>query len=274
MKYLNMTVPHDQFTIDGQPSKVTSRVFCGEEKTPPAQREDGVILDEIIFRDPNSRMESYESSVSIELFGFNGTTVLTPSAVNLTSSLGIHEIDDEQLEGRLLVIPCTQLFALNQEDLIKSLHSVGVVNANGVKITDEKYIVLFKTGLMDRVLEYVDEKGVPKEGFGRTQESRPGMGTGGARYLAELDIAKAYAIDNISFEHHCQEPGFVATQLLMNPNEDAGTFVPLVYHVIGTTTRGFEALQDKKPYVRIELGNIPGYRPLDGHPVAFKMQMR
>lgn len=123
---------------------------------------------------------------------------------------------------------------------------------------------------MEKILETVDEKGIPcGEQFGMIQRDRPGITADGARFLAGLDIARAYMIDNTSFELPGTE-GYHATQILMNPEPAKNAFIPLVYHVANTTSQEFnDLIKTGNARARIELGNVPSV-PLPGYPVAVK----
>ncbi len=269
MKYFDMTIPNDKFSIDNQPTRVTPRTFDGKEAS------DGFKLDEIRFTHPATGKVSHERSASIETFGFNGTAILTPSAFNEDSTLDVHDIDDENLEGSLLVLELKKGVAYGEDELKELLIRGGVLTEQGIRNVNplKLFIVLFKTGLMDQILEITDENGVPDyRKLKEIQEHRPGITHMGARYLSDMDIAKAYAIDNISFEtKDGSANGFAATQILMGSTT---YFKPLVYHVARTTKAEFEChFKDSSyTYARIGLGNIPAYRPLPGYPVQFKVE--
>ena len=293
MAYFNMTVPHDRFSIDNQPTIVKPRTFDGKD------------LEEICFTNLATNRVSHERSASIETFGFNGTAIVTPSAFDQSITLDVHDIernlledvyssqdvklvvpvciDSNQLCGSLLVLELKTGVAYGPDELRKMLDKKNRLYKDG-KAMSTGYIVLFKTGLMDRILEITDENGIPDENkLKEIQKNRPGITHEGARYLSDLGIAKVYAIDNISFETETgSRNGFLATQSLMNrannfltSQKPTPSFTPLVYHVARTTHPVFEdMLQCSYPHeATIELGNIPGYRPLPGYPVSFRVKI-
>ena len=200
MAYFNMTVPHDRFSIDNQPTKVQGRIFDGKD------------LDLIVFVDADTGAISHERSATIELFGFNGTAVLTPCAFNNMLKQDVHDINEDSLEGNLLVLELEKGVAYGHKELKQLLYKKGVVDEEGEKEgtckISEKQIVLFKTGIMDKVLANAVKDGMVDYGeLAKTQEGRPGITAEGARYLSYLNFAKAFAVDNISFETKSSDEG-------------------------------------------------------------------
>ncbi len=260
---LDLTVPQNRFTIDGIPTQVRTRILDGNDAS----------LPKIVFKDFNTQKCSYEKAVSIETFAFNGTTLLSPWAVNDRYDLGVQHVKYSQLEGKLLILNFEPGKHYGALEITELLQDRGILNKHGQKVNADKYIILCRTGLMDKILEIVDEQGVPDyDKLKKIQKNRTGLKIEGAKLLAKLDIAHAYLIDNISFETlEDSKKGFVSTQLLMNPNEKERTFAPLVYHIAKTTKQEFKSLIElKNIYVRIELGNILDIL-LPGYPVSVKL---
>ena len=241
---VSLTVPPDKFSIDGVPTTVTPRFFDGRDGVLPA----------IEFVHPGTGTVTREQSAVVESFGFNGTALLTPKAFDSTcQGLNIDTLDRSRLHGNLLI--------LNLEPGIKyGIAEIRrLLEAQGVSLEPRdipEYIVLFRTRLMEQVLKTTDGMGVPDYSrLAVTQENRPGITAEGARYLQELGLAKAFMIDNISFEVQGQK-GFHATQLLANPKPEQVEFTPLVYHVGNTEDeRVIDELKGK--IARIEIGNPP-----------------
>ncbi|HIH05307.1 TPA: hypothetical protein HA281_00970 [Candidatus Woesearchaeota archaeon] len=265
---VDLTVPQNEFCLDGIPTEVTIARFDGTH----APVEGSPTLDRIVFTDPATQSESTEESALIGTFAFNGTALLTPSAVNeqYRTSLGVRQVTNEQREGKLLVLDLASGTRYSREGITGLLQCAGILDCHCQKTAAQRYILLFRTGLMGKILETVDEKGVPDgEQFGMVQRDRPGITADGARFLAGLDIAKAYMIDNTSFELPGTK-GYLATQILMNPEPAKNAFVPLVYHVTNTTSQEFDdVIKTGKARARIEVGNVPSV-PLPGYPVAVK----
>jgi hypothetical protein len=135
----------------------------------------------------------------------------------------------------------------------------------------------FDTGLMDKILKTTDKDGIPDfKKLDEIQKDRPGITEDGAEFLKFLDIAKSYAIDNISYETEGgSKNGFKATQLLMNVKPDKRKFTPLVYHVGKTTKPEFLTYQAENKgdiYAAIGLGNPPYMKGLASWPVSFKLK--
>ena len=262
-KTLDLTIAPDEFCIDGIPTKVTERVFDGNYHP----------LPKILFRDPETRGRSYERSALIKMFGFNGTAVLTPSAVNRRSNLYIQDIQPSSLEGQLLVLDLLPGVGYGVKEMTDLLITNSILGRNDRRVDDKKYIILFRTGLMDNVLQTVKANGVPDyHQLDSTQENRAGILPDGAVLLTQLHIASAYMIDNISFEtNEGSKNGFAATQILMNPNQRKRTFAPLIYHVVKTLSKEFDEIARDYAHAQITLGNIPRNSPLQGYPVAVKI---
>ena len=136
-----------------------------------------------------------------------------------------------------------------------------------------RYIILLKTGLMDEVMQIVKDGKPDYDRLEAIHKRRPGIALDGARYLARIGIAKVVAIDHLTFERADGIPaGLMATQVMMNRDEERRTFVPIVYHVSRTTTPEFKELAKGRIHARIELGNIPAHRPMVNYPVSFKVR--
>ena len=162
--------------------------------------------------------------------------------------------------------------------MLNLLNQNGLVNKHGNRSEKGNYIILFRTGLMDEILNtrgVVDDKGKPDYGkVDEIQKNRSSITEDGADYFSWTEVADAIALDNTGFEtgdeiYTGKRKGFKASQRLMNWH--GNTFTPLVFHVKGTTTPVFQKLMERgNIYVRIDLGNYPSHKPLTGYPVAFR----
>ena len=92
-RWVDLWIPHDEFTMDSIPSEIFMRKFDGED-----------LNAVFVFIDPSTGEKSHERSTSISFFAFNGTAILTPSAMNARSKLGVHNIRPDQLEGNMKIL--------------------------------------------------------------------------------------------------------------------------------------------------------------------------
>ena len=248
---LDLAIPSDKFSIDDIPTGLRKRVFDGNDHPLPKVR----------FVDPETQVPSFERGVSLDMFSFNGTTIAAPSTVNENSNLDVHDIAEDQLDGELLIVEMEEGVAYGEKELRQQLPETG------------SYIILLKTGLMDEVMEVVKDGRPDYDRLDEIHKRRPGIAMEGARYLARIGIAKVVAIDHLTFERADGIPkGLMATQVMMNKDEERRTFVPIVYHVHRTTTSEFKELAKGKIHARIELGNVPAYRPMVNYPVSFTVR--
>ncbi len=248
---LDLAIPSDKFSIDSIPTRLRKRVFSGEDEP----------LVQVRFVDPETQVPSFEQGVSLEMFSFNGTTIAAPATVNENSTLDVHDIREDQLEGELLIVEMEEGVAYGEQELRRQLPETG------------SYIILLKTGLMDEVMQVVKDGKPDYDRLDEIHKRRPGISMDGARYLARIGIAKVIAIDHLSFERADGIPkGLMATQIMMNRNEELRTFVPIIYHASRTTTPEFAELAKRRIHARIELGNVPDHRPLPNYPCSFKVR--
>lgn len=249
----NFTVSPDQFSIDSMPTTVAPRTF--DEQDPD--------LPEIIFEHPETGDKTHERSALVTNFCFNGTALLTPSAFDSKcSDLNVDTIDRTKLQGDLLILDLEPGIQYGRAEIRSLLDKAGI----DLDRTVSEHIVLFRTRLMDAVLETTDEKGNPDyDRLAEVQKDRPGITPDGARELHETLRPRAIMVDNISFEPNGTN-GFHATQELAAPNPATGEFTPLVYHIGNTDTSNFKERCDKEK-VHIELGNPPRQK-LTGYPVG------
>ncbi len=264
---MDLTVHPSEFTIDEIPTHVKNRKFDGKD-----------IPLEIIFKSPKSKIESHErAGYADKIHGFNGTCIFTPAGTHGNLDIGVFDIKSEQLEEDLAVVPLEKGVSYGKIEIMDALHDVGITDKYGKPVFDRKYIVLFDTGLMDKILKTTDKDGIPDFAkLDEIQKNRPGITEDGAEYLSWLDIAKSYAIDNISYEtSEGSKNGFQATQLLMNVKPEKRKFTPLVYHVGKTTKPEFLIYQAENKgniYAAIGLGNPPYMKGLASWPVSFKLK--
>lgn len=240
---------------------------------------DGEDLNAVfVFIDPSTGEKSHERSTSVSFFAFNGTAILTPSAMNARSKLGVHNIRPDQLEGNMKILDLEKGVDYGKREMRSLLYQNGLVDKHGNRSVNGNYIILFRTGLMDEILNtrgVVDDKGRPDYGkVDEIQKNRPSITEDGADYFSWTEIADIVAVDNTGLEtgdeiYTGKRKGFKASQRLMNWR--GSTFTPLVYHVKGTTAPAFQKLMERgNIYARIDLGNYPSYKPLTGYPVAFR----
>jgi len=248
---LELANPSDKFSIDSMPTRLRKRVFDGKDDP----------LVEVIYIDPDTGVSSYEEGISIEMFAFNGTTIDSPCAANNNSTLDVHDIREDQLEGELLIVEMAEGVSYGEKELREQLPESG------------SYIILLKTGIMDKAMTVVKDGSPDYKLLDEIADTRPGINLDGARYLSSLGIAKVIAIDSIAFEQPEGIPdGLRATQVLMDRDEERRTFVPIIYHISRTTTPEFQELAKGRIHARIELGNVPDHRPLPNYPISFKVR--
>ncbi|PJC37236.1 hypothetical protein CO046_01530 [Candidatus Peregrinibacteria bacterium CG_4_9_14_0_2_um_filter_53_11] len=255
---IDLTVPQSEWSIDGVPTTVEPRTFDGKDKK----------LIKILFDSITDGSEHPEISASVTTFGFNGTALLTPSAFDRgRRQSNLDTLDRRRLGGPLLVLDLKEGAQYGSTEMAELLRAQDIDPNRRYGVPE--YIVLFRTRLMNAVLNTADERGVPDYGrLGEVQRNRPGILPSGARLLAKTGLAQAVMIDNISFEPFGSDDGFQATQHLMGlekPNRPH-IFTPLVYHVNGTEGDDFvETFQFAQ--ARIEMGNPP-LAALPGYPVG------
>jgi len=244
--HVDLTIPMNKFSVDGINTVVLTKTFDGKDIN-LGSLEEPLALE---FKNPNNNEISFETSNLITNFGFNGTALLTPSAF-FNSNLNVNSIKSTDLESELLLLNISKLKDCNATALKELIEKSNVD-------TTKKYIIVFYTGYMSK-LENNYTSGNPDSDFWAEQSNRPYLTIDAVEYLNELNIAKAYIIDNVSFEASTgMANNFPVTSLLVNHNEDTKDFTPLIYHII-IDKQNLEYIQVNrdKIKIRIELGNVP-----------------
>ncbi|UCC91769.1 MAG: hypothetical protein JSV39_00660 [Candidatus Aenigmatarchaeota archaeon] len=262
---MDLTVHPNEFTIDEIPTHVRNRKFDGKD-----------IPLEIIFKSPKSKIESHErGGYADQIHGFNGTCIFTPAGPYGNLDIGVFDIVPGQLEGDLAVVNLEKGVSYGTMEIAEALREAGITDKYGKPLLDRKYIVLFETGLMDKILKITDKDGIPDfKKLEEIQKDSPGITEDGAEFLKFRDLAKSYAIDNISYEtSEGSKNGFQATQLLMNVKTEKRKFTPLVYQVGKSKKPEFYQIVKKgNGYAAIGLGNPPHMKGLASWPVSFNLK--
>lgn len=244
----DLTIRQDEFSIDGFKTTCKIRHFTREDL--------GV---EILFKQRNGKMIP-EKSMTMESFLFNGTTVLTPSAIS-NSTLGINEVGWSWRINKNCYFISLEPRDYGVDDIKKIFKENKVSRDKLINKDENKPILFFITGFMNRAEKYIGKSGIPdKEIF---SIPRAGLQKEAAEYISSLNMFGGIIIDSISFEPN--EPGnsvgYETTSILMNINESKRNYTPLVYHAKTPN-------HDRKHHdCSIRIGNVPsGVVP--GYPVS------
>ena len=245
----NISLPINKFSVDGIKTAYKERYFDGRDIN-LGTSENPISLQ---FKRLSDGKVFYEKSVQLNTFLFNGSCILTPYAISDTE-LGINEIryDSLNADALLLKLEENKMYDL---DATKSLFSSVDLKS--------KYIIIFYTSYMYKY-SHLYSDGIPSKEFWDKQQNRPYFTKEAAQWIVELNIAKCFIIDNVSFEgNDGAKDYFPVTTTLMNVDENNKTFVPLIYHA-NISNKIYKISQNNKLFCRIELGNtpkgiIPGY---------------
>jgi uncharacterized protein YajQ (UPF0234 family) len=244
----DLTVPQGGFCIDGIPPKIEKYLLNGKNGNP-----------EVICKNPSGK-ETYELVVEIIAPSFNGTSIVTLSAFDPDyEDLNLDKIPKEKLRKATLVILDLEENKEYGEKEIQNLVSESKYDLNYIK----ECVVFFRTKLMSKVLETVDENGIPNyEELEKNQKNRPSISVEGAKEIHKLIKGiKGFVVDNISMES-VDRKGLAATQALMNAHKDEDGNCSSSFIVYNTKT----PIDEDNVEITIEIGNQP--RGLPGCPVS------
>ena len=248
----DLTIKQNEFSIDGIPTKINKRAFTKEDL--------GI---EILFKQKDGSMQA-ETSMTMETFLFNGTTMLTPAAIS-SSVMGINAVENQWRINKNCYFIELEERDYSKSDIAELFRDAGVVKDKLIIRQENKPVLFLITGFMNKIKQDVDRNGKLDEGVFTLP--RAGILLSAAEYIAEMEMFGAIVIDSISFEPNDggSKTGFETTTTLMHINEQKQTFLPLIYHAKTPDAEG------NYGSCSIRLGNVPvGIIP--GYPVSVKVK--
>jgi hypothetical protein len=248
----DLTMRQNEFSIDNLPTELRSRYFTKDDM--------GV---EILFKQDDEALMP-EKSMSMNTFLFNGTTMLTPSAIS-NSTLGILDVENKWRLNKSCYFVKLKERDYTEKDMIIEFRKQKIAKDTLITKQENKPILFLITGFMNKAKSSIKNDGTVDDSIFSIK--RPGLTVEAAKYISKLDIFGAIVIDSISFEpkEGSVNNGFETTRALMNINEGSRSFTPLIYHA---KTPNMEANYSD---CSIRLGNVP-YGIIPGFPVSIKVK--
>ena len=248
----DLTMRQNELTIDGIPTELKLRSFTKDD-----------IGAEILFKQEDGTMLP-EKSMQMNTFMFNGTTMLTPSAIS-NSTLGVLDVENKWRLNKSCYFVKLKSRDYTKKDMIIEFGKQKITSDALIKRREDKPILFFVTGFMNKAGTTIGEGGVVNKDIFSIK--RAGITVEAAEYISGLDAFGAIVIDSISFEPEDggANNGFETTRALMNINEGNRLFTPLIYHA--------KTPNQESNYVdcSIRLGNVPsGIIP--SFPVSIKVK--